>query len=151
MRTAVALCVIFSITANSQQSVSVNKISAIGPAYTDTPIKKPDAFIPPNSRKDSYHNLPPCKGNGIVTFTDSSSQPLWLYYWYAEDVANASNECHIRRFWKQLDAGDNTFSIPKNKTLIFRICTGTQCSKSLIRQYGIVHYCSVMNERVVVH
>src|SRR4051794_10661266 len=123
MKTAFVLCLIFSITAGSQQSAFVNKIFKYAPAFSPDTLDN-EANSPPYTDKGgiNHNNAQLCKGNGIVTFVNSSSQPLWFFYWYAEDVANASRECRIRRFWKQLDAGNNLFTIPKNKTLIFRIC-----------------------------
>src|SRR5690349_17806597 len=134
MKTPFVLCLIFSITANSLQFALANKILRYEATYADTLNRKVNRSLQAGG-EDSYNNELPCKGNGIVTFVDSSSQPLWLYYWYAEDVKNASHECQIRRFWKQLDAGNNQFTIPRNKTLIFRICTSTECLNNVVKQY----------------
>jgi hypothetical protein len=150
MKTPFVLCLIFSIAANCQQFALANKLLKYVTIYPDTSNKKANKY-PRTGGGDSLNNLLPCKGNGVITFVDSSSQPLWLYYWYAEDVENASHECQIRRFWKQLDAGNNQFTIPRNKTLIFRICISTECLNSVVKQYGIVNYCNADNGTVIVN
>ena len=151
MKTVLAfvLCFIFSLTAFCQQFAEVNKtftqkiIYSAGFNYEFTD--------PPQAvNEDDNDSTPTCKGNGIVTFVNSSSQALWFYYWYVEDVLDPSNECSFRRFWKQLDAGSNQFTIAKDKTLIFRICSGAECSDSFIKQYGIVYYCNVKNGVIIV-
>ena len=149
MKTAFVLCFIFSIAAQSQQSALAIKIFTHKVTYSDTSNKEAN-YSRQAGGGNSPNSAQPCKGNGIVTFINSSSQPLWLYYWYVEDVAKVSNECRIRRLWKQLDAGNNQFIIPKNKTLIFRICTSTECLNNMIKQYGIVNYCNVTNGIVFV-
>jgi len=149
MKTPFVLCLIFSIAADSQQFAIANKLLTHEVIYSDTSNRKLNSPLQAGV-EDSYNNALPCRGNGIVTFVDSSSQPLWLYYWYAEDVVNASHECQIRRFWKQLDAGNNQFTIPENKTLIFRICTSTECLNSVVKQYGIVNYCTAANGTVII-
>ena len=146
METSFVLCLIFSIAANSQQSALANNNAV----YPDTADQEMNKSLLAGGVED-HNDLLPCRANGIVNFIDSSSQPLWLYYWYAEDVRNASHECQIRRFWKQLDAGNNQFAIPENKTLIFRICTSTECSDSVIKQFGIVNYCNADGGTVVVN
>ena|SRR3982750_4795745 len=150
MKTPFVLCLIFSIAANNQQFVLANKIFQYTATYSDTSNRELNKSLQAGV-EHSHNTSLPCKGNGVVTFVDSSSQPLWLYYWYAEDVVNASHECQIRRFWKQLDTGSNQFTIQRNKTLVFRICTSTKCLNSVVKQYGIVNYCSVANGTVVVN
>ncbi len=150
MKTPFVLCLIFSIAADSQQFALANKLLKYEAAYSDTLNRKLNKPLQAGAGY-SGNNAPPCNGNGIVTFVDNSSQPLWLYYWYAEDVVNASHECQIRRFWKQLDAGNNQFIIPRNKTLIFRICFSTECLNSVIKQYGIVNYCNAANGTVIIN
>jgi hypothetical protein len=150
MKTPFVLCLIFSIAANNQQFALANKILQYAATYSDTSNRKLNKSLQAGVEHSDNTSLP-CKGNGVVTFVDSSSQPLWLYYWYAEDVVNASHECQIRRFWKQLDAGNNQFTIQRNKTLIFRICTSTECLNSVVKQYGIVNYCNAANGTVVVN
>lgn len=86
-----------------------------------------------------------CVGNGVVTFNNQSSQSLWFYYWYAEDIASGSDECQIRKLWKKLDPGNNQFTIPKNKTLVFRICTGETCLNNYVKQYGTLYSCQTNN------
>jgi hypothetical protein len=146
---AIVLCFIFSITSGidlfalrdkyTKREVTCSHISG------DNLINLLQA-----GSRGSHNSTPACKGNGIVIFVNTSSQPLWFYYWYPQDVADASHECRFRRLWKQLDAGNNLFAIPKDKTLIFRICTGTQCADSFIKQYGIVQYCNVNNGIILV-
>ena len=151
MKTAFVLCLIFSIAAGSQPSALANKTPKFTLAYSADTLNN-EANSSPKEGKVAIgrNNAELCKGNGIVTFVNSSSQPLWFYYWYADDVRDASNERRIRRFWKQLDAGNNLFTIPKNKTLIFRICTNTECLDNVIKQYGIVYYCNTINRIVFV-
>ena len=150
MKTAFVLCFIFSIAAGSQQSALGYKIFKNVLAFSDDTSNNQANSSPKSDPGVNNKSTQLCNGNGIVTFINSSSQPLWFYYWYADDVANASNECRIRRFWKQLDAGNNLFIIPKNKTLVFRICTSTECLNNMIKQYGIVNYCNVTNGIVFV-
>jgi hypothetical protein len=146
---ALVLCLIFSLAANCQ------KFAEAGKAFNKKSIynsKSDNEFtiLSQAAGIDEQNNNPPCRGNGIVTFVNSSSQPLYFYYWYVEDIVDASHECWFRRFWKQLDAGNNKFIIPENKTLIFRICTSPQCSNNLIKQYGIVYYCNASNGIILV-
>jgi hypothetical protein len=150
MKTPFVLCLIFSLAADSQQFALANRIPEYDAIYADTLNRKVDNSSQ-EGLKDSRNNALPCKGNGIVTFMDYSPQPLWLYYWYAEDVVNAARECKIRRFWKQLDAGNNQFAIPRNKTLIFRVCTSTECLNSVVKQFGIVNYCNAANGTVIIN
>lgn len=86
-----------------------------------------------------------CNGNGIVTFNYTYPQTLYFYYWFAEDVANGSNECQIRKQWNEFHRGTNQFTIPKKKTLVYRIYTSTTCLNNNIRQYGSVYSCQVNN------
>jgi hypothetical protein len=144
------LCLIFSLAANCQKFSEADK--AFNKKSIDSYISNNDFVIlsQPAGRDRRNSNDPPCRGNGIVTFINSSPQPLYFYYWYVEDVVDPSHECWFRRFWKQLDRGNNTFIIPENKTLIFRICTSPQCSENLIKQYGIVYYCNASNGIILV-
>ena len=146
MKTVFVLCLIFSIAAGSSQFALANKINKHTPAYPADTVNNGTNDTPQTDSGVISQNSPQqCKGNGIVTFVNSSPEPLWFYYWYAEDVNNASHEDRIRRFWKQLDAGNNLFTIPENKTLIFRICTSTEYLNNVIKQYGIVYYCNTIN------
>jgi len=132
----VAVCLLFSPLAKCQKAAAV-------PAF------KQQLNYTDSADNESGDSLP--YKSSTVNFINSSPQPLWFFYWYVEDVMDASNECQFRRFWKQLAAGNNPFVIPENKTLIFRICTGAECRDSFIKQYGIVHYRQANNEVINIH
>jgi hypothetical protein len=146
---ALVLCLIFSLTANCQKFAESGKAFHKKSIYNST-LNNQLSILSQAAGTDGRNNNTPCRGNGIVTFVNSSSQPLWFYYWYVEDIVDASHECWFRRFWKQLDTGNNKFVIPENKTLVFRICTSQQCSNNLIKQYGIVYYCNASNGIILV-
>jgi hypothetical protein len=108
-----------------------------------------------NSASPPLSTTQNCQGNGVVNFYNTYSQSVWLFYWYAEDVANGSEECKVRRLWKQLAYGNNTFQIPKNKTLVYRIYTRNvapdDCSSTYTKLYGSAYSCQWNNGTVPVN
>jgi hypothetical protein len=106
-------------------------------------IRKPSTPPPPPP--------PICRGNGKFNFKNyNRSKPLYLYFWYAEDVPNGAEECKIRTLWrgKALDYGDNIFQLVKGKNMIYRIYEKLgDCSTSSLVYYPLdaLRYCEIYN------
>ena len=84
-------------------------------------IFEPVTLVSPNL--PVKNNKVDCSGNMTINFNNMTSQSLFFYYWYAEDLQNGNTyiECDVRKFWNVLVPGKNEFTMPKNKSLIYRV------------------------------
>ena len=132
---------------NKEQNLQCTEIKNdwVSARWIFEPVTLESPYLPIKGKKVD------CSGNMTINFNNMTSQSLCFYYWYAEDIpiGHTYIECDVMKFWKVLTPGKNEFTMPKNKSLIYRVYkikdNSCNCSFDYLKEEGSIytHNCNV--------